>query len=63
MALWGEPVAMIDGMYTLTTDDLTRNNNYKNNTSYVLSVQATVLLHEQVRNVPICHESWDIAKQ
>ena len=27
MALWGEPGAMIDGMYTLTTDDLTCNNN------------------------------------
>ena len=26
MALWGEPGAMIDGMYTLTTDDLTCNN-------------------------------------
>ena len=44
MALWGEPGAMIDGMYTLTTDDLTCNNNnyYKHNTLYVLSVQATV---------------------
>ena len=28
MALWGEPGAMIDGMYTLITDDLTCNNNY-----------------------------------
>ena len=45
MALWGEPGAMIDGMYTLTTDDLTCNNNYKHNTLYVLSVQATVRLH------------------
>ena len=55
-------------VYTYTTDDLTCNNNYKHNTLYILSVQATVLLHEQVngtylRNVPICHESWDIAKQ
>ena len=33
MALWGEPGAMIDGMYTLTTDDLICNNNYKHNTS------------------------------
>ena len=32
MALWGEPGAMIDGMYKLTTDDLTCNNNYKHNT-------------------------------
>ena len=48
MALWGEPGAMIHGMYTLTTDDLTSNNNYKHNTLHVLSVQATVLLHEQV---------------
>ena len=23
MALWGKPGAMIDGMYTITTDDLT----------------------------------------
>ena len=38
MALWGEPDAMIDGMYTLTTDDLTCNNNYKHDTLYVLSV-------------------------
>ena len=64
MALWGEPGAMIDGMYTLTTDDLTCNNNHKYNTLYVLSIQATVRLHEQVNGiVPICHESWDIAKQ
>ena len=41
MALWGEPVAM----NTLTTD-LTCNN--KHNTLYVLSVQATVWLHEQI---------------
>ena len=38
------------------------------NTLYVLSVQATVLLHEQVNGiletyVPIYHESWDIGKQ
>ena len=51
MALWGESGAMIDGMYTLTTDDLTCNNNYKHNTLYVLSVQATVLLHEQVNGI------------
>ena len=62
MTLWGEPGAMIDGIYTLTTDDLTCNN--KHNTLYVLSVQATVRLHEQVNSIlPICHESWDIAKQ
>ena len=64
MELWGEPGAMIDGMYTLTTDDLTCNN--KHNTLYVLSVQATVRLHEwYLRNLYryICHESWDIAKQ
>ena len=51
MALWGEPGAMIDGMYTLTTYDLrsfTCNNNY---TLYVLSVQATVQLHEQVNGI------------
>ena len=52
MTLWGEPGAMIDGMYTLTTDDLTWNNNYyKYNTLYILSVQATVLLHEQVNGI------------
>ena len=54
MALWGEPGAMIDGMYTLTTDDLTcNNNNYKqwHNTLYILSVQATVLLQEQVNGI------------
>ena len=48
MALWGEPGAMIDGMYTLTT---TCNNNYKHNTLYVLSVQATMRLHEQVNDI------------
>ena len=49
MALWGDPGAMIDGMYTLTTDDHTcNNNNYKHNTLYILSVQAIVRLHEQV---------------
>ena len=51
MALLGEPGAMIDGMYTLTTDDLTCINNYKHNTLYVLSVQATVRLHEQVNGI------------
>ena len=51
MALWGEPGAMIDDMYTLTTDDLTCNNNSKHNTLYVLSVQATVQLHEQVNGI------------
>ena len=49
MALWGKPGAMIDGVYTLTTDDLTCNN--KHNTLYVLSVQATVRLHEQVNGI------------
>ena len=49
MALWGDPSAMIDGMYTLTTDDLTCNNKY--NTLYVLSVQVTVRLHEQVNGI------------
>ena len=51
MALWDEPGAMIVGMYTLTTDDLTCNNNYKHSTLYILSVQATVLLHEQVNGI------------
>ena len=51
MALWGEPGAMIDGMYTLTTDDLTCNNNCKHNMLYVLSVQPTMLLHEQVHGI------------
>ena len=46
--------AMIDVMYTLTTDDLTCNNNYKHNTLYVLSVQATVWLHEQVNVLETC---------
>ena len=40
---------MIDGMYTLTTDDLTCNNKY--NTLYVLSVQAIVRLHKQVNGI------------
>ena len=49
MTLWGEPGAMID---TLTTDDLTCNN-HKHHTLYcdVLSVQATVQLHEQVNGI------------
>ena len=47
MALWGEPGAMIDGMYTLTTDDLTC---YKH-TLYGLSVQAIVQLHKQVNGI------------
>ena len=62
MALWGEPGAMIeDGMYILTTDDLTCNNKYKHNTSpklltldntlYVLSVQAKVRLQWYLRNL------------
>ena len=42
MALWGEPGAMIAGMC---------NNNYKHNTRYVLSVQATVRLHKQVNGI------------
>ena len=63
MALWGEPGAMIDGIH-LPLMIFTCNNNYKHNTLYILSVQATVWLHEQVKKfVPICHESWDIAKQ
>ena len=40
IALWGEPGAMIDGMYTLTTDDLTCNNKHNS----ILSVRATVRL-------------------
>ena len=40
---------MLDGMYTLITDDLTCNN--KHNTLYILSVQATVRLHEQVNGI------------
>ena len=44
MALWGEPGAMIDGMYRLTTDGIA-------NTLYVLSVQATVQLYEQVNGI------------
>ena len=51
MALWDEPGAMIDGMYTLITDDLTYSNNYKHNTLYILSVQATVLLHEHINGI------------
>ena len=62
MALWGEPGAIMVPLMTFTC-----NNNYKHNTLYILSVQATVQLHEQVNGiwkfVPICHESWDIAKQ
>ena len=42
---------IIDDMYTLTTDDLTCNNNYKHNTLYVLSVQAKVRLNEQVNGI------------
>ena len=49
IALWGEPGAMLDGMYTLITDDLICNN--KHNTLYILSVQATVRLHEQVNGI------------
>ena len=52
MALWGEPDAMIDGicihLRTTSTDDLTC---YKHNTLYVLSVQVTVRLHEQVNGI------------
>ena len=52
-------------MYTLTTRAIRRYNNYKHNT--VLSVQAIVQLHKQVNGilefVPVCHESWDVAKQ
>ena len=49
MALWDEPGAMMDSIYTLTTDNLACNN--KHNTLYVLSVQATVWLHEQVNGI------------
>ena len=45
-SLWGEPGTMIDGMYTLTTDDLTCNNS---TFMYILSVQATEQLHEHVK--------------
>ena len=38
MALWGEPGAMIHGMYTLTTDDLTCNNKHN---SYIVHSQCT----------------------
>ena len=49
MALWGKPGAMIDGMYTLTTDDLTcHNNNYKHNTVHCTF---SVWLHEQVNGI------------
>ena len=41
MALWGEPGAMIDGIYALTTDDLTCNNNYKHNTQCTSNSAAT----------------------
>ena len=51
MALLGEPDAMIDGMYILTTDDLTCNNNYKHRIMHILSVQATVQLHEQANGI------------
>ena len=49
MALWGEPGAMTDGMYTLTTDDLIIISII--HCSYVLSVQATVQLHEQINGI------------
>ena len=50
---------MIDDMYTLTTDDLTCNNNYEHNTLYILSVQATVWLDEQVSGIVlVCHERY-----
>ena len=53
MGLWGDPGAMIDGMYTLTTDDLTCNNIIISiiRTLYVLSVQTTVRLYEQVNGI------------
>ena len=72
MAFWGKPGAMIMDrcMYTaykLPLMTFTCNNNYKHNTSTVLSVQAcncaAVQLHEQVNGilekkfVPVRHES------
>ena len=51
MALWGEPGAMIDGMYTLRLMTLHAIIIYKHNTLYVLSVQATVVLHELVNGI------------
>ena len=64
MALWGEPGAMIDGcihlpLMTLHAIIITD----KHNTSYVLSVykQQCGYMNRYLRNVPICHESWDIA--
>ena len=51
MALWGEPGAMIDACIHLPLMTFTCNNNYKHNTLYVLSVQATVQLHEQVNGI------------
>ena len=51
MALWGEPGAMIDGMYTLPLMTLHAIIIYKHNTLYVLSVQATVVLHEPVNGI------------
>ena len=51
MALWGEPGAIIDACIHLSLMTFTWNNNYKDNTLYVLSVQATVQLHEQVSGI------------
>ena len=55
MGLCGEPGAMIDVCIHLPLMTFTCNNNYKHNTLYVLSVQATVQLHEQVNGtLEIC---------
>ena len=47
MALWGEPGAIMVCIH-LPLMTFTYNNNYKHNTLYILSVQATVQLHKQV---------------
>ena len=52
MASWGEPGAMIDAcIHLLPLMTFTCNNDYKHNTCTVLSVQATVQLHEQVNGI------------
>ena len=67
MALWGEPGAMIDGMYTLTLMTLAYMQSITSIIPlYILSVQATVRLHEQVDGIlETCTNisSWDIANQ
>ena len=52
---------MTDGMYTLTTDDLTCNN--KHNSYTVYSQCTSNSTASQWYLVLVCHESWDIAKQ